>query len=305
MVPSALRARRPALPPMDRSPVRSRETEALPSGGSAVGAALPRARQRPTALRELMRPLRAPGDQLVDGETRQVADERAGHPSFYVRRGKRWFDLGLLALCLPVALLLALPIAALNWLLFRTWREILFTQPRIGRGGRPFRLYKFRTMRAARAGAFDSWSNGGDQLRVTRFGRLLRNSHLDELPQLLNVARGEMSLIGPRPEMVEIEHWAQREVPGFGVRLAARPGITGLAQVVQGYTGRDVEAYREKLELSLTYLRTMSLRCDLWILWRTAWTMVKLDGWRWHERLTGTRAEREARRLATPNDLWS
>ena len=269
---------------------------------SALPAARPRRHRVPPGV--LMRPLSAPGDRLHEGETSKLAAERPKRTSFYARRGKRALDLAILAAAAPLALALSLPIALVNLAYFRRPSQILFTQDRVGRSGRRFRIFKFRTMRAAPGSIFDSWSGAGGALRVTRFGKFLRNSHLDELPQLINVARGEMSVIGPRPEMVEIEAWAERSVPGFGVRLAARPGITGYAQVVQGYTGRDVEAYTEKLELGLDYLRGMTLRLDLWILWRTAITMLKLDGWRWHDRMTGTAAERAARARRTPNPLW-
>ncbi|QDU67128.1 sugar transferase [Engelhardtia mirabilis] len=225
--------------------------------------------------------------------------------NFYARRGKRLFDLAVLVLTAPLALALAVPIALVNLCLFRRPSEILFAQTRVGHRGCEFRIYKFRTMRESRSGSYHSWHSGDDRLRVTRFGKLLRNSHLDELPQLINVLLGDMSLIGPRPEMVEIETWAEEAVPGFAQRLVAKPGITGYAQVQQGYTGRCVEAYCEKLELSAEYVRRLSLGLDLWIVWRTAVTMLKLDGWRWHEKMTGTAAEREAARRPTPNSVWN
>lgn len=252
-------------------------------------------------LGELMRPLAAPGDQLEPGVARAVAAQREVRLPLYARRGKRILDLALIVGCAPLALLISIPIALVNLAIHRDPRQILFAQDRIGRGGRLFRILKFRTMVGTQRGNYDSWSNGHDQLRVTKFGRFLRNSHLDELPQLINVMRGDMSIIGPRPEMVEIEAWAVREVPGFGVRLAVKPGITGYAQVVQGYTGRDVQAYTEKLEHGVTYLRSMSFGLDLWILWRTAVTMLKLDGWRWDDRIRGTHDESAARGLETPD----
>jgi lipopolysaccharide/colanic/teichoic acid biosynthesis glycosyltransferase len=152
------------------------------------------------------------------------------------RRGKRLFDLALVLLTAPITAPLALLVAAANLAAFGRLDRVLFTQPRVGHEGRVFRILKFRTMREAQGSSFDSWAAGGDGLRVTALGRFLRNSHLDELPQLLNVLRGEMSIVGPRPEMVEVERWAEGELPGFGRRLAIPPGITGLAQVVQGYT---------------------------------------------------------------------
>ena len=174
-------------------------------------------------------------------------------------------------------------IALANLLCFRAPHRIFFTQPRIGWRGRPFRMYKFRTMREARTSEVHSWSSGDDRLRVTCFGRVLRNTHLDELPQLFNVLIGDMGFIGPRPEMIEIESWADAEVPGFTARLAIRPGITGLAQITQGYTGRDVVAYAEKLELNEQYLRQQCPALDLEIVFRTIVWMLRGRGWGWRK----------------------
>jgi lipopolysaccharide/colanic/teichoic acid biosynthesis glycosyltransferase len=191
----------------------------------------------------------------------------------YARFGQPLLN-GLLVLCLlPPALVLGLAIALVNACIFRDVRKILFLQDRVGHRGRILRMAKFRTMQEV-PDAFGAWKTG-DTLRVTAFGRLLRNTHLDELPQLLNILRGEMNLIGPRPEMVEIELWAQSVVPGFHTRLAVKPGITGLAQVTQGYTRHDPEAYAQKLLLNDAYRRNLSLRLDLAILWRTvAWILT-------------------------------
>ena len=190
----------------------------------------------------------------------------------------------LLALVIVPALALGLPIAVANMIAFRSWRRVLFVQPRVGHRGRIFKLVKFRTMSEPAGSSFDSWS-AGDGARVTRLGRFLRSSHLDELPQLLNVLRGEMSFIGPRPEMVEVEEWACANVPGFLERMAIKPGITGLAQVTQGYTPRDVEAYRRKLAVNRAYLRRYGLRTDLAILVRTAVWMARGRGWKWNRAL--------------------
>jgi len=199
----------------------------------------------------------------------------------YVRWGKRALNLVLLLALLPFALALALPITLVNWSIFGHWRRILFRQPRVGRDGELFSIYKFRTMREAPAGAaFESWRDGRDGLRVTLFGRFLRNTHLDELPQLINVLRGEMDFIGPRPEMVEIDTWACRRIPRFRERNGLLPGITGLAQITHGYAGMDTEAYSQKLETDLRYLRDVSLRLDCEILARTAVWMLRGRGWR-------------------------
>ncbi len=199
----------------------------------------------------------------------------------YSRGGKRALSVALILVTLPAALAIALPIVLVNALIFRDLRRVFFLQERIGRGGKPFRIVKFRTMREVQREAhFQSWCNGDDCLRVTRFGRLLRNTHLDELPQLLNVLRGDMDLIGPRPEMVEVHRWACSVVPGFEHRTEVRPGITGLAQITQGYVTQDALDYRRKLAIDLRYVRSVSLGRDLAIVLRTALWMLGGKGWR-------------------------
>jgi lipopolysaccharide/colanic/teichoic acid biosynthesis glycosyltransferase len=135
-------------------------------------------------------------------------------------------------------------------------------------------------MHDAPEGNFCAW-RGGDKARVTAFGRLLRSTHLDELPQIINILQGEMSFIGPRPEMLEIESWAGDNIPGFEARLAIKPGITGLAQISQGYTGCDVPAYTEKLNICLDYMRRMSPWLDIQIIFGTVIWMLKGKGWHW------------------------
>jgi lipopolysaccharide/colanic/teichoic acid biosynthesis glycosyltransferase len=102
---------------------------------------------------------------------------------------------------------------------------------------------------------------------------------LDELPQFWNILRGDMAYIGPRPEMVEVHWWAQRSVPGFDTRLWVKPGISGLAQLSQGYVGSDAEAYGHKLQADLQYLSRLTLLQDLSILYRTPLWMLRLRGW--------------------------
>ncbi|MBK7874829.1 MAG: sugar transferase [Planctomycetes bacterium] len=207
---------------------------------------------------------------------------------FYARRGRAWLDLALVAgACVPV-LVLGTLVAAANLCCFRDPRKVLYVQPRVGHRGRVFHILKFRTMREPRRSAHDSWSSGEDGARVTSLGRFLRSTHLDELPQFVNILRGEMSFIGPRPEMVEVESWANEHVPGFARRLVLRPGITGYAQITQGYTGRSVEAYAEKLAINDHYLGRLSLATDLGILARTALWMVRGRGWQWREQAAGS-----------------
>lgn len=200
----------------------------------------------------------------------------------YCRYGKRLFDLAVILPLLPVALAFGLPIALLNAIVFRDPRRVFFVQERVGLRGRPFQLIKFRTMREPRDTVTESWFSGSDAARVTGFGRFLRNTHLDELPQLLNILRGDMHLVGPRPEMPDVHDWACREVPGFEARLAIRPGLTGLAQVTQGYTGASADSYVRKLGIDTTYIEGLSLRTDLEVVLRTIPWMMQGRGWQWN-----------------------
>jgi len=144
-------------------------------------------------------------------------------------------------------------------------RPGLLSQTRLGLHRVPFRIYKLRTM-------YDNcehhsgprWAMIGDP-RITTVGRLLRRTHLDELPQLWNVLKGEMSLVGPRPERPELIPTLEREIPGYSDRLHVLPGITGLAQL-QLPPDTDLASVRRKLACDLYYLRRFSLRLDLGIL---------------------------------------
>jgi len=189
----------------------------------------------------------------------------------------------MMLLALPLALAVMLPVALLNWAVLGDWRRIFFTQERVGQYGRVFRIYKFRTMRpVASGGNFAAWQEG-DQNRVTRFGRFLRSTHLDEVPQIFNILRGDMDFIGPRPEMVEIHNWACTAVPGFERRLALRPGITGLAQITQGYAGQCEEAYTAKLAADDEYRERVSFLMDASIVARTLVWMLRGRGWSWNK----------------------
>jgi len=137
----------------------------------------------------------------------------------------------------------------------------IFRQVRAGRHGRPFTLLKFRTMRPGVAPFGDSPQHGGDP-RLTPLGRWLRETSLDELPQVINVLRGEMSLVGPRPLYVQqMAEWNARQ----RCRLLVKPGLTGLAQI----HGRGRLTIEDKLEWDVQYVQSVSLRTDLRILWQT------------------------------------
>lgn len=144
-----------------------------------------------------------------------------------------------------------------------------YTQTRVGEDGRPFTIWKIRSMiHNCESLTGPRWSMPGDP-RVTRLGIFLRASHLDELPQLLNVLRGEMSLIGPRPERPEFVPELERELPGYWQRLTVRPGVTGLAQV-QLPPDSDLSSVRHKLAHDLYYIRHLSPWLDARLLLGTA-----------------------------------
>ncbi len=173
---------------------------------------------------------------------------------------KRLFDLLLVVVTLPLWLPLLALLALLVWGV--EGRPVLFRQERIGWRDATFMLLKFRTMRLG---------EGSDSERLTRFGGWLRSSSLDELPQLLNVLRGEMSLVGPRPLPV-------RYLPRYSSeqrrRHEVRPGITGWAQV----KGRNLLTWPERLALDVWYVTHRSFRLDLKILWLTVIKVVRREG---------------------------
>lgn len=195
---------------------------------------------------------------------------RVASPSLN-RMVKRIIDVGC---CLP-ALALTLPL----WVLIAATIKlddhgpVFFTQWRMGRGNRPFRIIKFRSMCSDAEPDGARFADDGDR-RVTRVGRWLRISRLDELPQLINVLRGEMSLVGPRPERPEFIAEIEKAVPYYDQRCLILPGLTGWAQVKYRY-GANVEDARRKLEFDLYYIRNMSLRLDLQILLRTLILLMK------------------------------
>lgn len=133
--------------------------------------------------------------------------------------------------------------------------------------GKPFTMYKFRTMTVQAENGKPEWSTPGDP-RITALGRFLRKSRLDEVPQFVNVLRGDMSVVGPRPERAYFLAEAEGAMPQFKLRLRAKPGITGLAQVEHGYTN-TLTGLHGKLVFDLEYINTLCLRTDLKILLRT------------------------------------
>jgi exopolysaccharide biosynthesis polyprenyl glycosylphosphotransferase len=182
----------------------------------------------------------------------------------YTRTTKRAFDVAVAA----IALLLTAPLFPLIALLVtRTQGPIFYKQTRLGEQGRPFKIFKFRTMRTDAESDGAVWAQHCDP-RTTQVGRLLRKTRLDEIPQLINVLRGEMSIVGPRPERPEFLGLLEGTVPFWSRRHLLRPGITGWAQLRAGYAA-DAIATEEKLSFDLWYLRHQSLTVDLLICART------------------------------------
>lgn len=150
---------------------------------------------------------------------------------------------------------------------------VIYSQVRLGRFGRPYHIYKIRTMvHDCEKYSGARWSTACDP-RVTWIGRFLRRTHLDELPQLWNVIRGDMSLIGPRPERPEFIPALQQAIPHYSDRLLVRPGVTGLAQV-QLPADTDMESVRRKLAYDLYYVRQVSFWLDMRILCCTAFKVM-------------------------------
>ncbi|HEU4893150.1 MAG TPA: sugar transferase [Vicinamibacterales bacterium] len=184
----------------------------------------------------------------------------------YRTSGKRAFDLALVLLTTPCWL----PVVAVVALIVRTQigSPVLFRQARPGRGGRVFMLVKFRTMADARDERGELLP---DALRLTTWGRLLRASSLDELPELWNVIRGDMSLVGPRPLLVS---YLDRYTAEQSRRHEVRPGITGLAQV----NGRNALCWEDRFALDVRYVDTCSFGLDTRILFRTIGNVVARRG---------------------------
>jgi lipopolysaccharide/colanic/teichoic acid biosynthesis glycosyltransferase len=196
--------------------------------------------------------------ELQVGKKPQLSAERWTHvPSAKVAIES------LVALCL---LVITTPIILLVAFLVRITSRgpVFYTQKRVGRGGRSFTIYKIRTMMVDSEPDGPRWCRPGDP-RVTPLGHFLRCTHLDELPQLVNILRGDMGLIGPRPERPEIVASLERVFPNYQLRLIVRPGLTGLAQVLQD-PDTDLKTVERKLHFDLFYLNHRGFWLDVRIL---------------------------------------
>jgi len=191
--------------------------------------------------------------------------------------GKRLIDLILSA----VGLVLAAPVMLITAILIKLESPgpVLFRQERVGEGEKVFVLLKFRSMRAdAESKTGPIWAREDDQ-RVTRVGRFIRKVRIDELPQMINVLKGDMSFVGPRPERPHFIDMLKKEIPFYSLRHSVKPGITGWAQVRYEY-GASVEDAMEKLQYDIYYIKNMSLLFDLSIILETTKTVLLGEGGR-------------------------
>jgi sugar transferase (PEP-CTERM system associated) len=196
--------------------------------------------------------------------------------SRFVALGKRCIDFALAS----IGLLIAAPVMAAVAAAIRASSPgpVLYHQTRVGKNGRTFTIHKFRSMRVdAEARTGPVWSGGQADPRVTRLGRLMRRTRLDELPQLWNVLAGDMSFVGPRPERPEFVAELTKQIPYYGERHVVRPGLTGWAQVRHVYAS-TIEDSLEKLQYDLFYIKHMSLAFDLFIALDTVKTVLVRRG---------------------------
>lgn len=191
--------------------------------------------------------------------------------SIYERYFKRLIDI----LISVVLLIPASPVLAITALLIRldSPGHSVFRQERLGVNGRAFTIYKFRSMRNDAEKSGPRWASIDDD-RTTRLGGFLRKSHLDELPQLLNILRGDMSIVGPRPEREYFYSKFEKTIPDFRSRLCVKPGLTGLAQVNGGYDMTPLE----KLTFDKGYIQSVSFILDCKICLKTIWVVLRGKG---------------------------
>jgi len=198
-------------------------------------------------------------------------------PSNSYAKVKRLIDIMLTLIAIPV-LIVPLLITALL-IRFDSPGSVFFRQERIGYRGQMFRVLKFRTMRPAKP-RMDDFDPVNDAItkdadaRITKIGRFLRQTRIDELPQLFNILRGEMSWIGPRPEACPLSEWYEREIPFYSYRHIVRPGVTGWAQVNQGHVAGISEVH-DKLRYDFYYIKNFSMWIDLVILFKTVLVVIR------------------------------
>ena len=204
-------------------------------------------------------------------DIKHLAENEFGdlNPSEIITVLKRFIDLIFSVVISPILIPLMVLIAVL--ILLDSRGGIFYIQERMGLGGKCFRVIKFRSMRVDLEGGL--FTEIGESHRITKFGKFIRKYRLDELPQFWNVLKGEMSLIGPRPESMELARLYEKEVPFFAYRHVVRPGISGWAQVMHGYAA-GVDEMKEKLGYDFYYIKHFSLWLDLLIWYKTIRTVL-------------------------------
>ena len=176
---------------------------------------------------------------------------------------KRFFDF---ILSLVAIIILFIPMIIVGILVKITSKgPILYKQERLGKNGKPFKLVKFRSMRVDAEANGAQWSQGDNDPRITKFGRIMRKTRIDELPQLFTILTGKMSIVGPRPEREVFYNEFEKYIHGFNQRLKVKPGLTGLAQVSGGY---DLKP-EEKIVYDIEYIKKRSLWLDFKIIIKT------------------------------------
>lgn len=211
--------------------------------------------------------------ESLTGRTKitHLSENNFGHlqPSSFYMFIKRGIDIIAVLLLFPVVL----PILLITALLIKLDSKgpIFYNQERMGYGGIPFKMFKFRSMRTDMDGK--GFTVGTDDPRITRIGKFIRKVRIDELPQLLNVLKGDMSIIGPRPESLELSIWYEKDVPFFAYRHIVRPGMSGWAQVTQGYAA-EVDGMTLKLQYDFYYIKHFSLWLDVLIVFKTIRTIL-------------------------------
>jgi lipopolysaccharide/colanic/teichoic acid biosynthesis glycosyltransferase len=247
-------------------------TFAAQAGTRSSGHARPHSSALPvTPLPPRAEPRRLPLHRTVEAEVRRHVHRQ---PRGYLM-ARRVLDV-VVAAVVGLLVLPLIPVLAVL-ITLESPGSAIYRQVRLGAHGRPFHIYKLRSMTAdAESSGQPRWASEEDP-RITLVGRFLRRTRLDELPQLWNVLRGDMSLIGPRPERPEFVEHLERAHPGFHLRLMVRPGLTGWAQVRHRYTS-SIEEARVKLEYDLYYLTHAGPRLDLEVLVRTAGVVIGMKG---------------------------
>ncbi len=261
---SAPRAPRPRLGPPTGPPSANRR-----GGGRRPEPASPTNRTRAEGPRAAARedapaaPIHQDAlDSLLPGDDVVVLDEPVIGGSAAYRVLKRGFDVTVCAVALVVLaapmLVIALKIKS------ESPGPVIYAQNRVGKNGRVFRLFKFRSMYVDAESRGARWA-GGEDRRITPFGRFMRKTRVDEIPQLWNIVKGNMSLVGPRPERPVFCREFEKRIHGWRYRTHVTPGLTGLAQVMGGYELLP----REKVKLDLAYIRHRGVRTDTRVLLRT------------------------------------